>query len=392
MKILDELSKLGVKEAYERFERLCDDPEKTQSEFLNELLDRSADTEYGIKHGFAKIADTDSYRNQAPLTSWPDYEHYAERMGDGERDLLFPGSPIAFISTSGTSGKPKLIPESEEGALAKNITDKLRRNFTFGAHPDILQGKILPLVNASAIGETPAGIPCGTASGLTLKSAAPELLATSAYPIEVLSITDEDALDYVLTRFAVSADVRMIIGNNIARMDKLAKLAESEAERIISDIANGTIDMPNSRMNGLKRTVLKKTAPDPKRSRELRGILDSGRPFIPAEYWPNLRVVCCWLSGSVGTSVRGVKNLFSEKTEYLDYGYGASEGKFNIPRIPGKSSGTLAIHAGFYEFLPVDSDPASDADKTILAHQLREGESYRLIVTNFSGLYRYDMK
>ncbi|MCK5845522.1 MAG: GH3 auxin-responsive promoter family protein, partial [Victivallales bacterium] len=309
---------------------------------------------------------------------------------NGKMDLIFKGAPVAFISTSGTSGHPKLIPESENGALAKNVTDKLRRLFSFGAHPDILQGKILPLVNASTIGHTPCGIPFGTASGLTLKSAPPELLATSAYPISTLSIPDDDALDYVLTRFAIENDVRMIIGNNIARMAKLASIAAENAERMIADIKSGTIDIPEGQLGDSELELRNAATPNPDRARELRGILDSGRPFIPSEYWRDLKVVCCWLSGSVGASVRGVEKLFGENVDYLDYGYGASEGKFNIPSQPGESAGTLAIHAGFYEFIPIDSD--STESDTLLAHQLVDGESYRMIVTNFSGLYRYDMK
>ena len=392
MSVLRKLAKAeNSADAYEIFETLCENPERTQRLALREILDENAECEFGREHAFADIADADAYRRNVPISVWDDYENYAERMGNGESDILFKGVPTAFISTSGTSGSPKLIPETSKGSLAKNVTDKLRSNFTFGAHPEIPRGKILPLVNASKIGITPAGIPYGTASGLTLKSAPPELLATCAYPLEVLNIEDSDASDYALLRFALASDVRIIIGNNLARMRKLAETAERHADRIIRDIENGTLDLPSEILREISAKIAPAIEPLPERARELRGILDSGRDFKPSEYWPNLKVVCCWLSGSVGSTVAAARGLFSDDTEYLDYGYGASEGKFNIPFSPGRSEGTLSIHAGFYEFLPEDADSAKNP-VTLLAHQLEDGKRYRMILTNFAGLYRYDMK
>ena len=49
-------------------------------------------------------------------------------------------------------------------------------------------------------------------------------------------------MDYVIMRFALMEDVRLIIGNNAGRMEQLVTLAKENSQAIIEDIRNGTIN------------------------------------------------------------------------------------------------------------------------------------------------------
>jgi len=387
-KIFVKLYQASVSEAWQEFEKLCAYPEQLQISLLNYILSENKSTEFGIRHDFATIKDVESFQQKVPLSSWKDYEKYSLLMQEGKEDILFPGKPESFIMTSGTAGKKKLIPESSTGRRLKEITDKLRRNFSFNA--DIMQGKFLPLVNKASLGYTKGGTPYGTASGLILAGSSPKLLQTCSYPPAILKTASNESMDYLLMRFSLVADVRMIIGNNAARMGKLAEFAEINAANLINDIRTGTIDRSYAIELDIIAELQKHLLPDPKRADFLQKIIDNGDSFIPANYWPNLKVICFWLSGSVGSSVQNVKNLFPDNIKYLDYGYGASEGRFNIPHTPGKTSGTLSIHASFYEFIPVDNNDLNPP--VLLAHELEKGKSYRLVITTAAGLYRYEMK
>ncbi len=386
--IIEKLQNKNVHDSWIYYKELCKSPQSIQMSVLNSILKENSISEFGKKHNFSNIKNIHDFKNEVPLSTWADYEKASVAMQKGAENILFTGKPDCFIMTSGTSGKQKFIPETALGKKTKAITDKLRRNFTLNSHPEILKGRIFPLVNRSDLGLTENGIPFGTASGLTMKNAPESLLKTCAYPPEILNVRNDKTMDYLLMRFALNHDVRLIVGNNIARMGNLSALVEKHAEELISEINSGSLNKEIEIDSELREKLEAQLFPDPKRAAFLQKIIDSKKMFIPKNYWPALKVICCWLSGSVGSSVSNVKYLFPDDVKYLDYGYGASEGKFNIPCIPGKSYGTLAIHACFYEFIPVDCNN----DSSLMVHEIEEGKLYKLLITNFAGLYRYDMK
>jgi len=188
-------------------------------------------------------------------------------------------------------------------------------------------------------------------------------------------------------RFAIEQDVRFIVGNNLARMAKLVDYAQVNGIQICDDIENGSISEHISMDENLRHELSKGLSPNSNRANELRALLKGDISFTPANYWPNLGIISCWLSGSVGVWVDNVKPLFGSKPLYFDYGFGASEGKFNIPNKPNNSAGILAIHSAFYEFIPY----GENTNITLLAHELEIGKEYEMIITNFAGLYRYQM-
>jgi hypothetical protein len=103
--------------------------------------------------------------------------------------------------------------------------------------------------------------------------------------------------------------------------------------------------------------------------------------LTPDIYWKNLHLISCWLAGSVGSYATRLR-AGMPGIAFMDCGYGASEGKFTIPTTPETAASPLAIDGIFFEF--------RTEDETILsAHELEDGETYELIITTHSGLYRY---
>jgi hypothetical protein len=385
--VLRELEELSAANAWAYFEQLCEDPQKVQASILSDILTRNANCEIGKTHHFDEINTVASYQKKLPLSTWSDYIDFSKQMQEGAADKMFTGKAIAFLSTSGTSGLKKQIPETELNIKAKTITEKLRRYILFSRFPEVLHSKILPLVNPAESSHTSAGIPIGSASGLSMKHSDKHILDLVAFPNTVFKLQTQEEQDYVIMRYAIEQDIRFIAGNNLVRMAKLIKVAQDNAAYIIDDIANGTVASHIVMDNDLRQELELKLKPNKARAQELLELVNNINDFIPANYWKKLRLISCWLSGSVGAWVDGVKPLFGDGVSYYDYGFGASEGKFNIPHRESEASGILAIHSGFYEFIPY----GENTDKVLLAHELEVGKEYEMIITNYAGLYRYQM-
>jgi hypothetical protein len=78
----------------------------------------------------------------------------------------------------------------------------------------------------------------------------------------------------------------------------------------------------------------------------------------------------------------------------LEFGFVASEGHFSIPLDAKGNSGVFSVASHFCEFIPVkerEADPDNRFPKTLLAHELKPGESYYILVSGSHGLYRYDI-
>jgi hypothetical protein len=371
---------------FSEFTDLCGNCKLVQEEVLNDILTKNRNTEIGRRYNFDKITTIDDFRKMVPVMEWDDIKEFASESEKGIPDLLFAGKPELFIITSGTTGNCKIIPESKNGLRAKNITTALRVSALLKHFPDAMNGKILPMANSASIGKTECGIPFGTASGITMMNAPDKLRAMIAYPSAILDVEDSDALDYVLMRFAVEQDVRIIICNNAGRLEPLLKVAADNAESILQDIEEGTISEEFKISEQIRDELLSSLSPNPEKAEQLRDAMERSGNFSPGEFWPNLRVINCWLAGSVGNYVKHIKPLFGENVEFMDCGYGATEGKFNIPLELNNPAGPLALYSGFYEFSPLDR-----GNTFLAAYELEDGESYELYCTTYSGLYRYAM-
>ena len=406
----DEILSLGDREALARWEAMCADCRGTQEEVLKGILAAAADSAYGREHGFSGIGTVEEFRRSVPINEFEDLAPYIDRMADGEGDVLFHGPTEYFISTSGTTGKAKLIPEGEVSRNAKNAVNKIRNAYMTGDLIRVMTGSesVMGMLRSkgldprtstpkdfanafhyysvtSAIPDrrTAGGIGVGFASGKTFESS--PFSKGLAYPSEFMGLADGEATMYLTMLFALMHDdVMVVTSNNAARLYARIVYAQEHAEEIIRDMRDGTIRSDLTLSESERRTAEGHMSPHPERAAQLQSILDTGREnFTPRTYWPNLVSARFWLSGSVGVNVPRVRPLLPEGTVLFDMGYGASEARINIPRTPGSGSGTLATFSAFYEFIPVGGDEVLTAD------QLEAGGQYELIVTNYSGLYRY---
>ena len=356
----------------------------TQEKVLLEMLKANADTEYGRKYNFAGIKSVEEYQAKVPVTDWEDYIEYSQRMQRGEENVTFPGKATFFYRTSGTTSSYKLIPESVRERVSRGMISRGRiTEMILHLGPEV-QERVFAFFNKSALDMTEGGIPYGTASGRSSENTSPDMVKKLTYPPQLVNEFEGDELKYMMLRFSLCYDnVSAILGNNALMLRTLIDFGKAHAEDLINDIRRGVSKYPVSEK--LKAAVGDLMDPDPDRADELEKLYKEDK-FIPKYYWKKLRAAAFWLGGSVGVYVKNIKNLLPDTTQYYDVGYGASEGKINIPILPGTPAGVLATMCNFYEFIPEEGGAPITADK------LEQGKNYDLIITNNAGLYRYDLK
>jgi hypothetical protein len=88
----------------------CDD----QQRILKHLVARASKTAFGKDHQFDKIVDYDSFKKYVPIRDYEGLRNYVDQVVAGAENILWPGKPIYFAKTSGTTSGSKYIPITKE--------------------------------------------------------------------------------------------------------------------------------------------------------------------------------------------------------------------------------------------------------------------------------------
>ena len=139
---------------YRQLKKASRNPRKASENTLRQILNYAKDTVFGKEHDFEYILqasdDTELYKRYQDKVKVCDYEDlrpYVERHKHGETDVLFPGKPVLYATTSGTTSEPKWIPITPE--YLSNIYGKMTKvwlyNFIMNRHK-VFSGKILSIV------------------------------------------------------------------------------------------------------------------------------------------------------------------------------------------------------------------------------------------------------
>ncbi len=89
-------------------------PAETQNIWFKNLLDSARNTEFGRNHYFKDIQNPADFRQAVPIRDYEGLKPYVEKVTHGEEDILWPGKPLYFAKTSGTTSGVKYIPISKE--------------------------------------------------------------------------------------------------------------------------------------------------------------------------------------------------------------------------------------------------------------------------------------
>lgn len=375
-------------------DKLTKAPHVAQKKQLLEILTKNRDTEYGQKNNFTKINNEKNFQKYVPVNEYQDLEPYIEKTMNGHKNVLTTDTPIMFNLTSGTSDKPKYIPVT---AKTKKQTDLLMHQWLYRClmdHPSFLDKLNLLITSPSVEGHTPSGAPYGSLSGQIYKNLPHSVTDKHVFPSIVAKINNYDLRYYATVRLAFEKDVSFIATPNPTTLMRLAEIGIQYQEEIIRSIEDGCLFKKSSfQINDhdleivkLLNMSLKANRP---RAKFLSDVIKNNNTLLPCHCWPCLKLIGCWLGGSVGFHAEKLSTYYGD-TPKRDLGYLASEGSVTLPYEDSTASGILALQNNYYEFIPEDSDTASNC-QVLLSHELEKGKLYKVLLTNESGLYRYDI-
>jgi len=374
--------------ARERLAAEQKDMRGTQARVLDDLLAFNADTEFGRRHGFARIRTMDDFRAAVPLQDYAAHAPLIERTAAGERGLLTADAPEVYFTSSGSTGAHKKVPVTPRfmsttfmpfyfaawAPLIEHFPEVLHR-------PDaVLNLKHDPL---TAPPTTADGRPHVGASQVDFGARFGEPLSAepgTGAPWAVLPVPTDpgDHLEraYLRLRLAVQSDLRCLIGINPAMIAAVPYQLNLWWPRIVKEVRDGTL-------GGLPHR-----APDPGRADQLGRLAEYFGTVRPSHVWPRLRALFCWTTGVASLYLPALRAEFGTDVTVLPAPVAASEGPTGVALDRHASAGSLVASAAVYEFVPADQD-LSPGSATLLPHEIEAGRDYHVVFSHVGGFYRY---
>lgn len=85
-------------------------PAETQQKVFKQLISKASETAFGKDHDFSSITTAEEFAKKVPVRDYEQLRPYVDRVVAGETDILWPGKPLYFAKTSGTTSGAKYIP------------------------------------------------------------------------------------------------------------------------------------------------------------------------------------------------------------------------------------------------------------------------------------------
>lgn len=377
------------------FDRATRDPRATQATLLARLLRNNQRTQYGEEHRFSAISTPDAFARAVPVCTFNDLAPYVERMKKGEGNILTRDQPVRFNVTSGTTDKPKYVPVTRKGQAVVAETSYQWLYRAWRDHPSLLDQSILCISSAAVEGQTEAGLPYGSASGMMYESLPRRLHRSFTLPFALSAVKDYDLRYRVMVRIALESEVSLVVTPNPTTLLKLAETGIRLQEEIIRSIHDGVLFnlwpvSPSPEDSGILEAIQARLRPNPARAKRLESVIQAHGRLLPFACWKELQLVGCWLGGSVGYQADKLSGYFGRDVPPRDIGYLSSEGAITIPYEDDTPAGILALHNNYYEFSPV-VEPFTTGTRTLRCDEIEDGKQYRIILTSWNGLYRYDI-
>ncbi|HEV7383186.1 MAG TPA: GH3 auxin-responsive promoter family protein, partial [Dyadobacter sp.] len=141
---------------------------QVQDEWLNALVKKAQHTQFGKDHHFKDIQSYTDFREAVPVSDYEDLKGYIARIKEGEENILWPGKPLYFAKTSGTTSGTKYIPISQD-SISNHINSARNAILTYIAETgksQFLDNKLIFLSGSPVLTET-GGVLTGRLSGIS---------------------------------------------------------------------------------------------------------------------------------------------------------------------------------------------------------------------------------
>ena len=145
-----------------------DNPIKWQANTFQKLIKNGIKTEFGKNHDFENIESYEQYKEKVPVRDYEELRPYIDKVVNGEKNILWPGKPLYFAKTSGTTSGAKYIPITKESIKThiRSARDALLNYFLKTKNFKPLNGKHMFLQGSPEL-DKKQGIYHGRLSGIS---------------------------------------------------------------------------------------------------------------------------------------------------------------------------------------------------------------------------------
>jgi len=373
------------------------DGKKTLAKTLRDMLTTSKDTAYGKEHHFNEIISAKTpeemfalYQKYVPVNEYEALYDYVERHKNGETDVLIPGKPKMYCTTSGTTRDPKWIPVSER--YYQEVVKTMNQVWFYAmlrSRPKMYQGHSLSIVGKAIEGAAPDGTICGSISGVIQRDVLFFVRETYSTPHEAFYIDDYKARYYALFLMGLEKSIGALVTPNPSTIVEMINNINEYYDDYCNDIEHGTISEKFNIPAEIRAALLKNFKAKPERAEELRKLKTRHGTVLPKHYWPHMQICTCWFSGNTRVYFERIRDAFPPDCLFHEMGYISTECKVGVTLKTNSKETTIFGHKNYVEFIH-ESEMDSPNPKIYQAYEVEEDQRYLMLVTTLSGLYRYN--
>ena len=107
-------AKIFAKTIRKKIDSWASNPIEAQQKIFDQLISKAKITNFGKDHNFGAIKTHADFVQNVPVRDYEALRNYVDKMVAGEKDILWPGKPLYYAKTSGTTSGAKYIPITKE--------------------------------------------------------------------------------------------------------------------------------------------------------------------------------------------------------------------------------------------------------------------------------------
>ena len=336
----EKLGKIFARLIYLKNKKWIRNPIRYQAKTFDYLVRKATNTSFGRDHFFNNIKTYDDFKENVPIKDYEDIKHYIDKIFSGESNVLWPGKPIYFAKTSGTTSGLKYIPITKESMRTHIISarDSLLNYIHETGNSSFINGKHI-FLQGSPILEEKNGIRIGRLSGIAAHYV-PNYLQKNRMPSwKTNCIEDwEKKVDKIIDE---------TLSQNMTLISGIPSWVQMYFEKIIS-----------------------------KKGKRISEIFENFSLFVHGgvNYDPYKTLF---------------KKLIGKQIDSLEV-FPASEGFFAYQDNQKETGLLLLVNNGiFYEF--IEASNFGDNNDRIPLSQVKKGIEYVMIISTSAGLWAYNL-
>ncbi|KAJ0812236.1 putative GH3 family protein [Helianthus annuus] len=403
------------------FQEVARNARNVQAETLKTILEMNHGAEYLKKwlgdidvHNMDAEALQSLYESMVPLASHADLDPYIQRIADGETSPLLTKQPITTLSLSSgtTEGRQKYVPYTSHSSKTTLQIFKLAAAYRSRVYPMREGGKILEFIYGSKQFKTKGGISAGTATthyfaSQEFKLKQQQTNSFTCSPQEVIFSGDYKQSTYChfLLGLFYSPQVEFVTSTFAHCIVQALGFFEEYWRELCNDLFHGTLS-PRITLPGIRTSVLDIIEPNPHLatwvSSQCEELEESDWYGLIPKLWPNAKYVYSIMTGSMQPYLEKLKHYSGDHLPLVSAEYGSTESWIGVNMDPSSApenvTFTVVPTFSYFEFIPLHRQACDTVvgavddyqeDDPVPLSKVNIGQQYEIVLTTFTGLYRY---